>query len=129
MGPVEVTFSTDHAAGPRGKAMAWALASFRDAQTAINIKVLPAQDSTTMAIDIAAGTGPVTALIDGRIYQILVRDGGFSDISEVVAKDGINMDDYVVIPEGHPAHHDYEGSLYFWGDKQYGYPYQIHAPG
>ena len=129
MGPVEVTFSTDHAAGPRGKAMAWALASFRDAQENISIKVLPAQDLTTMAIDIAAGTGPVTALIDGRIFQILVRDGGFSDISEVVAKDGIDMDDYVVVPEGHPAHQPYEGSLYYFGDQQLGFPYQIHAPG
>jgi ABC-type glycerol-3-phosphate transport system substrate-binding protein len=128
-GPVTITFSTDHAAGPRGKAMAWALAAFRDSQTNISVKVLPAQDLTKMAIDIASGTGPDTALISGRIYQILVRDGGFSEFSGVVAKDGINMDDYVVIPEGHPGHHPYEGSLLFWGDEQYGFPYQIHAPG
>ncbi len=124
-----ITFSTDHAAGPRGKAMQWALRRFRDVRPDIRVNVLPATDITRMTIELAAGSGPQVALMAGRAYQALVRDGGYADISEVTAKEGVDMDNYWLIPEGHPGHHPYEGSILYWGDRLYGMPYQTHAPG
>ena len=128
---IEVTgvrFATDHTAGPRGKAMQWALSRFKELSPEVLMIVEPVADVIDqVAIQIAAGRAPHTALGWGAIFQPFVREGAFAEVQDVIVKEGVDMSNYWVIPGENNL--PYEGALYHWGHRQYGMPYQIHAPG
>ena len=80
--------ANDHSSGARGAAMSWALEKFAQQFPHIGIKFEP-QDHLyidSFSINIAAGSQPELALLDGGFFNTWVHRGGFARIDGALAK-------------------------------------------
>jgi ABC-type glycerol-3-phosphate transport system substrate-binding protein len=98
-----VRLATKHTSGVRKKTMEWALERFASEQPNIFVKFEPRVSggafSESLGIQFAAQAHPEIILFDGRWFQAWVESGAFTDLTDLLVRQGVDFDDYYEVPQ------------------------------